>query len=291
MKKSAFSVIELSIVILVIGLLIGGVLQGSRLLSKSRLEHARSLTESSPVNSIKGLVAWFETTLEQSFLDSETNNGSTISEWHDISSQGSNNPKNATQSGPELYRPVYSSNNATGLPMIRFYRDGTNDHLMLPDGTVPYNDSPYSVFTIHIPNRTVSINMHYILHSGQSDNNYGNSFGYVSSGSTTDYLFNTWNGGNPWSTNIPYEQIARQASFIYDTSNRYIYTNGSLNKTIAGGGRTSDSSNNVIGGFAYASGTFSGHIGEIIIFDRALDTDEREAVEQYLLKKWGIKSS
>lgn len=290
MKKSAFSVIELSIVILVIGLLIGGVLQSSRLLSKSRLEHARRLTESSPVHSIKGLIAWFEPTLEQSFLDSETSDGSTISEWHDISSQGSNNPKNATQS-TTAYKPIYSSSNATGLPMIKFNYDGTNDHLMLPDGTVPYNDAPYSVFTIHLPNRPVSATFYYILHSGTSSNNLGNSFGYVSSSSTTDYLSNTWEGDSAWSVSVPYEQIARQASFIYDNSNRYFYTNGSLNKTIAGSGRASTSINNVIGGRQYASGSFRGHIGEIIIFDRALDTDEREAVEQYLLKKWGIKSS
>jgi hypothetical protein len=290
MKKSAFSVLELSIVILVIGLLIGGVMQGSRLLQKSRLEHARRVTESSPVHSIKGLVAWFETTLEQSFLDAETSDGSTISEWRDISSQGSNNPKNATQAAGG-YRPIYSSNNVTGLPMLRFYKDGTNDHLLLPDGTVPYNDSPYSVFTIHVPNRTVAVSLHYILYSGTNSNNLNNAFGYAPASSTTDYLFHTWGGDSPWSVALPYVQIARQASFLYDNSNRYIYTNGSLNKTIAGGGRTSTSANNVIGGFAYGSGTFGGYIGEIIIFDRALDTDEREAVEQYLLKKWGIKSS
>ncbi len=290
MKKSAFSVIELSIVILVIGILIGGVLQGSRLLSKSRLEHARRLTESSPVNSIKGLVAWFETTLEQSFLDAETSDGSTISEWHDISSQRSNNPKNATQE-TVVYRPIYSSNNITGLPMIRFYIDGTNDHLMLPDGTVPYNDSPYSVFTIHVPSRTGALIFHRILNSGENVTNLNNAFGYVPLSATIDCLFNMWWGDSPFSAELPYEQIARQASFLYDTSNRYIYTNGSLSNTVAGGGRTSTSANNVIGGWAYASGTFSGHIGEIIIFDRALDTDEREAVEQYLLKKWGIKSS
>lgn len=290
MKKSAFSVIELSIVILIIGILIGGVTQGSRLLLKSKLDHAKSVTESSPVNSINGLVAWWETTSEQSFIDAEANDGSTVSEWRDISSQGSNNPKNATQA-TSAYRPIYVRNSPTGLPMLRFYRDGTNDHFLLADGTVPYNDSPYSVFTVHIPNRTVSINMHLILHSGSSSDSHKNAFGYAPSSSTTDYLFNTWHGDSPWSTSVPYEQIARQASFLYDTSNRYIYTNGSLNKTIAGGGRASDSTNNVIGGFAYASGTFSGYIGEIIIFDRALDDDEREAVEQYLLKKWGIKSS
>ena len=33
----------------------------------------------------------------------------------------------------------------------------------------------------------------------------------------------------------------------------------------------------------------NGDIGEIIIFSRALKTEERQAVERYLGKKWGIR--
>jgi prepilin-type N-terminal cleavage/methylation domain-containing protein len=50
-KITAFSLIELSIVILVIGLLIAGAIQGSKMISKAALSSARTLTESSPVAS------------------------------------------------------------------------------------------------------------------------------------------------------------------------------------------------------------------------------------------------
>ncbi len=61
MKKitqKAFSLIELSIVILVVGILITGVIQGSNMVKKSQLQSARNLTTSSPVSGIKDLMLW-----------------------------------------------------------------------------------------------------------------------------------------------------------------------------------------------------------------------------------------
>ncbi|MFM7620236.1 MAG: prepilin-type N-terminal cleavage/methylation domain-containing protein [Alphaproteobacteria bacterium] len=63
----AFSLIELSIVILIIGILVAGVTQSSRLIRQMALSSARALTQSSPVPSIAGLVSWYEPTSEKSF--------------------------------------------------------------------------------------------------------------------------------------------------------------------------------------------------------------------------------
>lgn len=66
--NKGFSLVELSIVILIIGVLIAGVSQGIDLLQDSRLAAARMLTQSSRVNSIKNLVTWLETTSEKVLL-------------------------------------------------------------------------------------------------------------------------------------------------------------------------------------------------------------------------------
>lgn len=95
-RNSAFSLIELSIVILVIGILIAGITQSSRLVKQVRIRTAQTLTQSSPVNSIKDLAVWFEPTMESSFADSETQNNSTITNWYDINSHSSIK-NNATQ--------------------------------------------------------------------------------------------------------------------------------------------------------------------------------------------------
>ena len=90
MKKisaKAFSLIELSIVILIIGILIAGVTQGSRLVSAMKLNTARTVTQSSEVNSITGVVTWLESTADKSFDDAEETDGSIITNWYDINPQ------------------------------------------------------------------------------------------------------------------------------------------------------------------------------------------------------------
>ena len=67
--KKAFSLIELSIVILIIGILVAGVTQSSRLLKMMRLQSARSLTNSGPVISINNIVLWVDSVSEESFND------------------------------------------------------------------------------------------------------------------------------------------------------------------------------------------------------------------------------
>ena len=70
--KKAFSLIELSIVILIIGIILAAVTQSSRLISKMKLATAKSLTQSSAVASINNLVLWLEPTMDTSFIDAET---------------------------------------------------------------------------------------------------------------------------------------------------------------------------------------------------------------------------
>ena len=49
-NASAFSLIEVSVVILVIGILVAGITLGSALVKKSRIAAAQTLTVSSPIN-------------------------------------------------------------------------------------------------------------------------------------------------------------------------------------------------------------------------------------------------
>jgi len=83
-SKTAFSLIEISIVILIIGILVAGVTQSSRLIRAIRLQTARSITTSSPVASIKNLTMWYETTLEKSIDEAERQDGIEVSKWYDV---------------------------------------------------------------------------------------------------------------------------------------------------------------------------------------------------------------
>jgi prepilin-type N-terminal cleavage/methylation domain-containing protein len=121
---TAFSLIELSIVILIIGILVAGVTQSSRLVRAIRLQTARSLTTSSPVSSIKNLTMWYETTLEKSVDESERQDGIEVSKWFDISPTAVT--KNDATQATLANRPKFTDNMINGLPALKF--DGTADY-------------------------------------------------------------------------------------------------------------------------------------------------------------------
>lgn len=119
-KLSAFSLIELSIVILIIGILVAGVTQSSRLVAQFRLSTAKNLTNSSPVSSIKGLIAWYETTSDKSLDDGAREDGTAISSgssysWYDINPQTTTKNNASSTSGP-----LYVTNCINSLPCLQF---------------------------------------------------------------------------------------------------------------------------------------------------------------------------
>ena len=82
-KYRAFSLIELSIVLVILGILTIGATQGSFLIQKAKIFSAKRLTETSGVDD-ENLVFWFETSLEKSFLNKEAVDGGEISQWNSI---------------------------------------------------------------------------------------------------------------------------------------------------------------------------------------------------------------
>ncbi len=140
--NKAFSLIELSIVILIIGVLIAGVVSGSKLYDKFKLQTGQALTRSSPVNGIKDLVLWYETSLDASFPSDQNIEGTQISAWYDINPQ-KQIKNNATQSSSSR-RPIFRDNVVNGLPVLRF--DGSNDYFDF-DGSSLLNTN-YTIFAV-----------------------------------------------------------------------------------------------------------------------------------------------
>ena len=64
--KKAFSLIEISMVILVIGILIAGISKGIDMVYDMRLATARALTDKAPMFGMENLELWLETTSENS---------------------------------------------------------------------------------------------------------------------------------------------------------------------------------------------------------------------------------
>jgi prepilin-type N-terminal cleavage/methylation domain-containing protein len=84
--KKAFSLLELSIVIIIVSTITGAVYQGRLLYQKTKLEAARSITSGSPIASVNGLALWLDTTSPDAFTKSYSNDDS-IDQWNDTNPQ------------------------------------------------------------------------------------------------------------------------------------------------------------------------------------------------------------
>ena len=298
MSKKAFSLIELSIVLVIIGLLVAGITQSSRLVQKFRIRTAQTLTESSPVNGIKNLVAWYETTSQASF-DSTIDNGVAVSSWYDISP--SVNKSNATQT-TAANRPVYTENDINSLPTLKFTATSTatsSQFLNLPDGTIPYNNSPYTMFVVAKADKSCGGPGPDcgLLGGGNlySSNQY-NGFRYIGAVSGQDKagFQSQWLSTDAFTTSSALTVTSPHIVVsYYNQKARRIIFNG-LEQGMSPGA-TSNINNqataidNYIG--RLSEQPLTGSIGEIIIFDRALMAEEIDSIESYLSKKWGIKIS
>jgi prepilin-type N-terminal cleavage/methylation domain-containing protein len=286
-KYSAFSLIELSIVIVVIGILVAGIMQGFSLVKNFRLQNAVNLTKSSPVNSITNLVGWYETSLEESFDYDESEDDSSISSWNDLNTQSSLK-RNAVQV-TSANQPLYKNNVFNGaLPAVRF--DGSNDFLNF-DGS-PLIGSDYTIF---------------VVEQRRGDGGTLNCFIAGTTRSSSQNLHMGYRG----STTVTLAHYGSDLSYsnavtAYSSPQPRIFTfrlNSSIGKEIwLNGGTTPDSSTSSqtshitsYGGSAFgrsvnSSSTFYyiGDLAEIIIYNRALKNEERQSIETYLSKKYNI---
>jgi prepilin-type N-terminal cleavage/methylation domain-containing protein len=297
--RSAFSLIEISIVILIIGILIAGVTQSSRLVARSRLSNARALTQSSPVSSVKNLTFWVETTSEQSIIDSETEADSTVTTWYDLNPQTS---IKANLSGSTTTRPKYKTNAAglvNSLPTLNF--DGTDDFM----STTSFSNvgaAGSSVFLLIKTGSTITAGEPILSKRLAAGADHSTTNIQVNMGSTTtgwqycDSATTCYAGtGATIATNTAYV-----VSMIYtpSTDGGYdLFING-----VAYGPTTTTSTPNTssngstslfVGkdGLTNPADFFTGNLGEVIIFDRPLKAEERDSIESYLGQKWGITVS
>ena len=288
MKKPnrAFSLIELSIVILIIGVLIAAVGQGVDLLQDARLSAARMSTQSSRVASIKNLIAWFEPTSLESFGGVEMNDGDAVTNWRDINPTNPIKLQTTTTSAPTYKRSCINN-----LPCLSF--NGTTNYLdttTLSSNSI--NSRQISVFAVITPLNLSS----------------ARSF-IISNGSWLAGSFNLLITNASGTNRLGYE-VQAATSFVYTTyvvKNNVTYIasvvdDGSASNLYLNGGSTLGTGNS-IGSAAISNAypfnighntrqeLFNGYFAELIIYDRALTTKERQSVEKYLSQKWKIKIS
>ncbi len=303
-KKKAFSLIELSIVILIIGIIVGGVTQGSRLIDAHRLSAARSMTESSPVASIPDLALWLEGTSEQSFNDAEATDGGSLSTWKDINPQ-STAKNNATQSNPAA-RPTYVAKGLNNLPVVKF--DGATQFL-----DIPYGATLNSIaFTMYIVLKPVSVPPDIASYASLfSNRSHSPGGGYTFYIQPIPNYYRLWlssssapltgNGGAFYSATANKAEIiaATYADPLNNSDQNYTMYYLSAKPSSITSVQHFAMTQNPSYPFRIGAGSndfslaainyfYNGYIAELIFFDRKLKTEERQSIETYLSKKWGL---
>jgi prepilin-type N-terminal cleavage/methylation domain-containing protein len=291
-KHSAFSLIEISVVILIIGILVAGVAQGSRLIAQMRLASARALTQSSPVPSIADLSLWLETTSEKSLDDADQEDGNFVDNWYDINPQLSTKI-NFKQTTP-TNQPTYKSTLINGLPAIQFNGD---DFLTLST-TQKYQDvtgiDQVTIFAV-TKATTLSSNVFFVGKSTSDIFRISSHFPFDNNqfvfdfGQCCDAGISRLNGTYLSS----YSNRANIIVWQKKSALGIVRANGTqiLNSGMTGAFSSSDMDSAITFnlGSAIVSGYYlNGYIAEFIMFRRALKADEISDIEKYLGKKWGI---
>jgi prepilin-type N-terminal cleavage/methylation domain-containing protein len=288
-NHKAFSLIEISVVIVVIGILIAGISSGIELYDDYKLKVAQNLTKNSRVARIKDLELWFETTSENSLATGTTSftekpnptDQDRIGRWNDINPNIIATAKNNATQAASDNQPKYIRNGTNGLPALKF--DGSNDRLFYNGNFLIGSD--YTIFVVEA--RESSKGDNYFLIGTSGDPYSDLTLGYKEDAIIRhDHFYANINKSISTYSSV----INRIHSFTFGTAfGKFMYQNGG--GLVSNGGASNKNPlvsypNSAIGGgFSY----YQGLISEIIFYTRALSDKERQEVETYLSKKWGIK--
>ena len=290
-NKKAFTIIELSVVILVISVMVVGVLTSKSLIAKSRLANAKSLTRQSVINDMgDDLIAWYETSLEGSFNPSEIkNDDSIISKWKD-SNKNTVNKNDATAVGsPTLVQNVFYNS----IPGVRF----TGTQYFTFNGS-KFAKNSYTVFVVE--QRSSAKEPNYFI-SGK--NNLGSQ--YKNTRLTFGYRFNGTIIFSHYYNSVDFPVITFKSltpvihtfSFNNSKGKEYFYngrlSNANSASTVDPSGQLNSLTSYDLASIGYSGGNgyYEGDLAEIIMFKRSLKTEEVEAIESYLGSKYGIPVS
>jgi hypothetical protein len=207
--------------------------------------------------------------------------GSTVALWRDKSVSG-NHASNTTA------QPTVNFNAQNGLPVVNF---SGSQYLILSTTSLPTGSTECTFFFL---TRTTSSAVQVFFTYGAEPNtaNRNPQFYYNSGVLSTDLY-----GGGGLSDNTNYLNSYVVTSCIFTLNRNTAWDNGSQ----FSGGSTAISLNTGTGWASIGVGRIppgtplayylTGQMGELVVFNRALNDQERQAMEGYLAWKWGTQSS
>jgi hypothetical protein len=159
--RKAYSMIEVSLIILIIGILFAGAYQGFNIYNETHLASARTLSQNSIVGRLPNMAFWYETTFENSFQNGEGYNGKTISVWLDrnnqqltksnaYSAQKSDSAKFSYEDNniSDVSGPTFISNGINGLPSLNFKNTNSSSRFFVVDPNLKFGKDNLTIFAV-----------------------------------------------------------------------------------------------------------------------------------------------
>jgi len=228
-----------------------------------------------------------------------------VARWQDKSG----NSRHATQSASGN-RPLRKTNQQNGLTTLLF--DGTNDALSVPSSTSTFkflHNAAYTVFVVFKagsggdPNRLSPIittidsfggNPGIVIHHEDRASitpAKNDALGHMVK-NNSDNRIQYFTDNDTFASNV-YGVMTATGDVASGTPSQrsVLYRNGvsiGSNATASDSGSSSDSQADLTIGAAAAQFWFLGNIGEVIIYNSAISSTDRSAVESYLMSKWAI---
>jgi prepilin-type N-terminal cleavage/methylation domain-containing protein len=283
-KNSAFSLVELSIVLLVIGILIVGASQGYSLVKSARISNARSITAKSPISQTPGLLAWYETTSKESFDKSQIRDGAQITQWKDISPSSiltSSNILITTASD----NVTYSQSSINKLPAVKFSASGKLSLATFTQGA----SSQATIFMV--------VKLNYVPDSSNYRTIFDSSSSIFAFSIKSDMA--QLNAGSAGATNSSANSFSNSGEYAiaiyFNGSSSKVFlnnTNLTLPTSASDGSSLNAGTTNQLVGMTLANKVlnagFSGFISEVAVFNRVVKSSERKEIFNYFSKKYKI---
>jgi prepilin-type N-terminal cleavage/methylation domain-containing protein len=262
--KKGFSLIELSVVIVIISILAGSIIVSSAIIKDANLASAQQMTANAPVAHIDGLEIWLETSLEDSLEYSSAN---TITKWVDLSGNGRD--LDTVSSTPSF---LEEGGLLKGVPSVYF--NGTES--ISRSGVIPTQ-----MHTAFVVAKMKDGSEQHFFDNGTTSGGFemGRGTNEKASGfvSASSYPLH--------SSTYEYDNIASVFVLKWDGTN----ISGKVNNA-------SSWESSALASIAMPTGNFQVggsnmvelEIAEIIIYSRALFTSEVDDIVSYLMKKYDI---
>lgn len=244
------------------------------LVKKSKITAAQSLTKSAPIGGIQDNALWLESSQESSFKDTESSTGDAVTTWYDQKNSVNKSSVVAVGTGPTY------SNTINYIHAVKF-SGSTANYLQVADASF-LNNTDYTIVVLE--KRQSATAGYFIGDSSVSTANQTLLLGYSADAS----IAHSQGTGNVYTSNVSTysssSDTPRVFTFVSDSVNgKKTY----INRILAAQSSDTTKLSNITS-LAIGKG-YTGEIGEIAIFTRALKAEERKTAEDYLGKKYSTK--